>query len=325
MGKQAKQRPGFMFCICPDGALVREQIASQLKAQKQDWQKHVFWADEELPEKYWATLTLDGLLPAGNAVVLRRAEFVKSSFWKDLHPVLARFRTKIWPFFCLEKNWERGRPPIPAALSKQKYWQVAKNKGWIWQSPGLSQPGLRNHLASWAQARGISISEQVMTLALQLLPLDAGQLHNELHKLELYIWDKKTLEPADLGQVSFQSSMDIFGFLQALQSKDSALQVWQQVLQNQLAGNTDQIMLLFRLLLREARIMWQLLQGEQTLNKLPSRVRDQKQHLASKLGEKGLVKLWDILLQTETDIKSGRINQDQAWEILSSKLMRIFP
>ncbi|MFO8033315.1 MAG: DNA polymerase III subunit delta [Desulfohalobiaceae bacterium] len=323
--KKQQKRPGFLFLVCPDAGLLRQEIHSRLQEDTQDWQKHVFWADEELPEKFWTTLTLDGLLPAGNAVILRKAENMQASFWKDLHPVLAKFRSKIWPFFCLEKEWSKGKPSIPAALSKQKYWQVAREKGWIWQSPGLSRAGLRDYLHSWAKSRGFQLQEQFVSQALQILPLDAGQLQSELQKLELWAWDKKELQPADLGQVSLQGSTDIFGFLQGLQSKGAELRVWQEVLRYQLQGNTDQIMLLLRLLLREARIMWQLLQGEQPSGPLPGRIKAQKQGLAAKLGEAGLARLWEVLLQTETDIKSGNISQDQAWEILSSKLLRIFP
>jgi DNA polymerase-3 subunit delta len=323
--KTRQKRPGFMFLICPDAGLMRQEIHRRLQQDQHEWQKHVFWADEELPEKFWTTLTLDGLLPEGNAVILRKADEVQASFWKELHPVLAKFRSKIWPFFCLEKEWSKGRPPIPAALSKQKYWQVAREKGWIWQSPGLSSSGLRDFLQSWARNKGFLLPEQFLNLALQILPQDAGRLQTELQKLELLAWDRKELQPADLGQVSLQGSTDIFGFLQGLQSKGAELRVWQEVLRYQLQGDTDQIMLLLRLLLREARIMWQLLQGEQPAGPLPGRIRAKKQDMAKKLGEAGLARLWEILLQTETDIKSGNTTQDQAWEILSSKLLRIFP
>ncbi|MFP4480401.1 MAG: hypothetical protein ACLFOA_06005, partial [Desulfohalobiaceae bacterium] len=321
--KARGKRPGFMFLICPDAGLLRQELHRRLQEDQGQWEKHIFWADEELPEKFWTTLTLDGLLPEGNAVVLRKADEVQASFWKELHPVLARFRSKIWPFFCLEKEWSKGKPPIPASLSKQKYWQLAQEKGWIWQSPGLSRAGLRQYLQSWAQAKGFRLQEQFVGMALQILPLDAVQLQSELQKLELLAWDRKELQPADLGQVSLQGSTDIFGFLQGLQSKGAELRVWQEVLRYQLQGNTDQIMLLLRLLLREARIMWQLLQGEKPSASLPVRIQEQKQVLARELGEAGLSRFWEILLQTETDIKSGSISQDQAWEILSSKLLRI--
>ncbi len=319
-----QKRPGFMFCICPDSALIREQIDRQLQSQGQNWKKYIFWADEELPDRYWNLLTLDGLLPEGHAVILRRAELVNQAFWKELLPVLARFKSKIWPFFCLEKEWQRGQPPVPAALSRQKYWLVARNKGWIWQSPGLTQGCLRQYLEHWAKSKNIHIPEQVMSLAMQILPLDAGILKNELQKLELYTEHKALLEPADLQQISFHGSLDIFGFLQSLQTKGSELKVWKQVLHNQLSGDSEQLMLLIRLLLREARIMWQLLQSEKPLSQLPLSIKKQKQQLAKKLGEAGLVRIWDILLQTEADVKSGKLNQDQAWEILSSKLMGLF-
>ncbi|MFP4671251.1 MAG: DNA polymerase III subunit delta [Desulfohalobiaceae bacterium] len=313
-----------MFVICPDAGLLQQEIHKRLGEDQQDWQRHVFWADEELPEKFWTTLTLDGLLPAGNAVILRQADKVQASFWKELHPVLAKFRSRIWPFFCLEKEWSKGRPPIPASLSKQKYWQVARERGWIWQSPGLTRSGLRDYLRAWAREKGFRLQESFLSLGLQMLPLDAGQLQSELQKLELLAWDRQELQPEDLGQVSLQGSTDIFGFLQGLQSKGAELKVWQEVLRYQLQGDSDQIMLLLRLLLRETRIMWQLLQGEQPPGPLPPRVKSQKQALAANLGEAGLARLWEILLQTETDIKGGAISQDQAWEILSSKLLRIF-
>lgn len=45
-------RPGFSFCICPDGKLLRQQVEELLGAHPDAGrERHVFWGDDELPPK----------------------------------------------------------------------------------------------------------------------------------------------------------------------------------------------------------------------------------------------------------------------------------
>ncbi len=318
------KRPGFYFCICPDSTLLKQHIQGLLQSKEGDWRQKVFWADEEIPDTYWQTLTLSSLMEKPKAVVLRKAEKGTNQVWEKLSSVLDRFRPNIWPFFCVENDWVRGKPSLPSGLTKQKYWQVAKKKGWIWQSPGLSKSEVKEIIERWAKQKAVFIPPEVFQAICQLLPQDASVVQNELKKLELLTADTKKISLEDLRVISFQSEMDIFQFLRALESPGREADLWRQIFRSQLASQTEMLLPFLSLMLREVRLMWQLISGEEQKVKLPASVKQEKKRLALKLGKKSLIPIWTLILEAETGMKSGEKTSDQAFEMLMSGLMEIF-
>ena len=319
-----ENRPGFTFCICPDGHLIKEHIQVLLADQQESWQIRTFWADEELPDAYWQALTWTSLLGRPTAVILRRAEHLKAEDWKKLYPILGRFKSGIWPFFCLEKEWERGKPPISAVLQRQAYWKVAESKGWVWRSSGLERKNIQQRVGQWAERQGICIPAEVQRVLVHALPLDAAALTNELEKLELLLTERKTMQVEDLQVLSHQTDLDIFAFIRALQGQGQEVSVWRTLLRNHLGSNADMVMPFLALLLREARILWQLQAGEGDKVWMPGKVKAEKSKMASRLGPHRLGRMWAMILEAESGIKSGDLSQSQAQELVVSRMMQVF-
>ncbi len=317
-------RPGFTFCFCPDSDLLFESIRTQLENTDGSWKIKQFWADEDLPDSFWDSLNWSGLLGDSLAVVLRRGEHLQAENWKKLHSALSRFRPRVWPFFCVEKEWAKGKPPVPAALKKQKYWQVAQAKKWVWQSPGLNRESVRTRVQEWARQAGIAVPQDLLAVVVNALPLDGAGLKNELAKLASLAEDRGELRAEDLSVLSFQADLDIFSFIRSLQHRGKEAQVWRQVLRNQAKGGSDTIFSFLALLLREARILWQLSHGEGNKVWLPGQVKTQKMELARHVGQARMLQLWTLLLEAETGVKTGELSPDQAMEVLVSKLMLLF-
>jgi DNA polymerase-3 subunit delta len=317
-------RHGFTFCVCPDGQLIKEHIRNLLAAQDDAWKVRTFWADEELPDSCWQALTWTNLLGRPTAVVVRKAEHFKAEDWKKLHPILGRFRTGIWPFVCLEKEWERGKPPIPAVLQKQAFWKVAENKGWVWRSAGLDRTAVQKRVEAWAVAHGVEIPEQIRSVLVNALPLDAAALGNELEKLSLLLAERRAMQESDLQVLSFQPDLDIFAFIRALQTRGREMELWRTLLRNQLGANADMVMPFLALLQREARVLWQLQAGEEDKVFMPGRVKAEKKQMASRLGPQRLSQLWTVILEAESGIKSGEFSQPQAQELVVSRMMQVF-
>ncbi len=320
----AVTRPGFTFCFCPDSELLFEYIRSQLASTDQSWKIKQFWADEELTEGFWEALNWSGLLGDNLAVVLRRGEHLQTEDWNKLHPALGRFRSRVWPFFCLEREWSKGKPPVPAGLKKQKYWQVAQSKKWVWQSPGLNRDALRSRVQEWARQEGIAVDRKLLAVMVNILPLDGASLKNELDKLACLAGDRGELWTEDLAVLSFQADLDIFAFIRSLQHRGQEAQVWRQVLRNQAKGGSEALFSFLALLLREARILWQLSHGEGGKVWLPGQVKTQKMELARHIGQARMIQLWTLLLEAETGVKTGELSPDQAMEILVSRLTLLF-
>ena len=149
-------RPGFSFCICPDGKLLRQQV-EELRGAHPDAgrERHVFWGDDELPPKFWEILTLQGLFSTSRVLVMRNAHALTADVWKRLSAALSRPNPQTWPLFCLEVAWEKGQPKIPAHIAKLPCFTFADAKGWIWRSPGLEPRSLRRHIQIRSKALGL--------------------------------------------------------------------------------------------------------------------------------------------------------------------------
>jgi DNA polymerase III subunit delta len=316
-------RPGFFFNICPDPGLLQRRIEEDVSRQGTGWEKRVFWADDGLPPSFWESLSLPGLMGGSRAVVLRRAEGLGAEEWAGFEHVLGRFQQRIWPILCLEGEWKGGRPSLPAALTKQRFWTLAQRKGWVWSSPGLSRQERTEIITGWARRLGLTMAPGVQALMLDALPGEMAAFRNELEKVYLGLAGGTLVTPESLSVVSLTSTMEIFEFLDAVVRSKQPAKVWEKVLSSQ-AGSDQLAFPFIALLLREARILWQLGSGEVGEVRLPPHVKSAKQDLARRIGSRKLARVWQLALEAELGIKSGRFSPEQALEQLVSGLMLLF-
>lgn len=312
-------RPGFFFCICPDGKLLRQQIAELLAGSSETaWEKHVFWGDEEFPPKFWELLTLQGLFSSHGVLVVRNAESLSIDIWKRLSGVLSRPNPQTWPIFCLEGAWEKGQPKIPAAIAKQPCFQFAEKKGWVWRSPGLDLRSLRRYVQTQTRVQGLTLAPGTLEKLCEQLPLDASAVDAELSKLAMLASGTPLApENVELGQTN---TFNIFNFCCQIQSGQTA-DAWKGILEEQRKGE-DPLFYLLAMLQREARQLWQLLAGEQ-VRMSPGDLAIKKQTVAA-LGVSGLARLWDAVHTAELSVKSGRRSPTQALDALMGELSLLF-
>ncbi len=316
-------RPGFTFLACPDPEITRERVDRLLADCGQDFEKQVFWGDEELGAPFWSALTVASLFAGRRAVVVRRAEACPAELWPKLTAALSGFNASVWPFFCLEGPFDRKGPKIPKALADQPYFKVAEKRRWLLVLPGLTRRDMGPLLSDWAKGRGLGFEPGVAEALAAALPPDLARADSELAKLELALGDRTTLEMADLSLVSYHEAMDGFGFLDALAGGRSPVAVWREIGEKQLAGE-EMIFPFLGLLLYEARTMWRIAAGEAGDIRLPPQVLQKKQAMARRLGAPGLARLFEAAFAAEAGIKSGSRRPDQAMEYLTAELFRIF-
>jgi DNA polymerase-3 subunit delta len=314
-------RPGFTFCVCPDPELLREYVHRELERLEPDSRVMTFWADEELPPAYWSHFQQRSLTGRTTALLLRRAEKLATNTWKSLNSLLNRHRRQVWPFFCIEAEWNGNKPPVPAGVVKLKCWRLAKSKGWIWQTPGLDRAGLRRYIQEWAEKRGIVVRQEFMQRAVNALPADAALVRRELDKLELWAWEGRELGGEEAALLSVEPETDVFAFLRSMQ-RGEKLTVWKRVIQGQMATDSAAFLPFLHLVLREARIMWRLLCGEDVF--LPAAVKREKLQLARSMGLAGLSGLWSHVLEAEAGFKTGEWSQMQALDMLVANLEAAF-
>ncbi|MFR8055059.1 MAG: DNA polymerase III subunit delta [Bilophila wadsworthia] len=211
-------RPGFSFCICPDGKLLRQQVEELLGAHPDAGrERHVFWGDDELPPKFWEILTLQGLFSTSRVLVMRNAHALTADVWKRLSAALSRPNPQTWPLFCLEVAWEKGQPKIPAHIAKLPCFTFADAKGWIWRSPGLEPRSLRRHIQIRSKALGLDLEPGCVDILAETLLPDAAAVDAELSKLQL-LAGGKPLTQEQARSVSPTTEFNVFAFLRQLQA-----------------------------------------------------------------------------------------------------------
>lgn len=318
-------RPGFNFLVCPDSGLIQHQIELLLRNHPPDsgkYERHVFWADEGLGDAFWNALTLQNLLSTPKVIVIRRAQLLADAEWEKFGPALSRFSPTAWPVFCLETDFDRGKPKLPRNLAKRKFWQFAEKKKWIWQSPGLQPKEVSAYVRSWAQERNLRFAPGALEAVCAVLPGNLAAIGQELAKIELACEPEGEVRPEHTVLVTFTPDMDIFAFIDSVQTGQAPLQVWRKIITAQAAGEG----LLFQflaMLAREARIMWQLLHGEQA-PRLPQFVIQRKTSLARSLGPARLAGIWELALEAELQVKRGEASEAQAMELLVGNLSALF-
>ncbi len=313
-------RPGFSFCLCPDGKLLRQQVEELLAGCPEPGrERHVYWGDDDLPPKFWELLTLQGLFSTSRVLLLRNAHSLSADIWKRLSAALARPNAQTWPIFCLEVAWEKGQPKVPAHITKLPCFTFAEAKGWVWRSPGLEPRALRRHILIQARALGLALEPGCEDILAETLLPDAAAVEAELGKLSLLAGDKP-LTPEQARSVSPTVAFNVFTFLRQLQSGQTAA-VWKSMLEEQAKGE-EPLFYLLAMLQREARQLWQILAGEQV--RLSPSDQQAKQQTASRLGAGGLAKLWDAMHTAELSVKSGRRSPGQALDALMGDLTLLF-
>jgi DNA polymerase-3 subunit delta len=333
-------RPGFFFCICPDAALLRSWMESELLAPLIDQAKQsgpslmgglmpssssapdiqTFWADEGLDRRFWDALTLLGMDGRQRVLIVRGAHQLSAEVWKKLSSSLATPRPGVLPVFCMECPWEKGQPKLPAHIAKLKCLAFAEKQKWQWRSPGLEARTLRQYIQREAATLGLRMAPEALnTLAEMLIP-DASAVRGVLEQLSLASQDGAVDVSLVRQMTEFTPDAVIFDFIRQLEN-GNARAVWKTLLREG-DGGESLLFPLLTLMAREARLLWQMNAGEKVF--VPQYVEAEKRRLAAKLGPAGLSAVFEALAAAEFSVKSGARSPLQAMESLVAELSLIF-
>ncbi len=329
-------RPAFTICICPDSRLLRDRLDELLGASPAGrsgasdgpvWQRHVFWADEGLSDAFWEHLTLQGLFAVPKALILRNAHILPADSLKRLSPVLAGLASRggsdtVWPLICLEVAFDKGKAKVPAHIPRLSFWRAAEAKGWIDELPGLTAQSLPAYVRAEAARRCLALSPQEMRQLAASLPPDAALAASELDKLALLADAQGRLPAGAIDTADHGRDMGIFELMRIAQQGGDTPAAWRRILEDRLSGE-NMVFAFIAILLREARLLWQALAGGFP-SYLPPQAAVQKQAAARMLGFAGVARLWEMALAAEKGIKTGERSPEQAFEMLTADLFRLF-
>lgn len=320
MQDRKNQHPGFYFLLCPDSALLLQRLDRELEKfppSSGEWKKAFFWGDEPVSAKFWESLKQHGLFTENRAIIVRRAQEWPAQVWKGLDESLASGSAAIWPFFCLECELEKGRFKIPAHIQKSRCYNFAEKKRWLWNSPPLGGTSLRKHIETEAKKRKLKFNKEALDSFCSAVSPDAAAIANELDKLSL-VYGESEVGPAMLELGSANTEANAFACIRNLYSGNTE-RVWQEIAQD---GTGSLLFAIIALLARDFHLFWQIQSG---LNPRLSPYDAQlKQSLARRLGSKGVGQAFVLLANAEFQVKSGKLNPDQALNQLLAELQILF-
>ncbi len=314
-------RPGFFICICPDPEIINDFVKKTLKGFEGKWKKKVFWGDDEDLSSFWGCFRTSNLLGIKQAVVLRGAQKVGNGFWDRLSHFLSKFYPNVCIFICIESEWVKGAPKGIGEIKSKRFYKIAEKKKWIFSHPGVNERFLDEYLNEWANKKQIKISPRVRPILKELLPRDLKGIKQELKKIEISINDYKELDLTNLAVICPSLEYEVFDLINSIEDGRLDKKKW-SVLLGPDFSTYETIIPIFYLFLREARIFWKLLHGEHV--SLPNWVIRKKTSLARKLGEDGLVKLWDIILDADLRLKTSKLSSAEVFQETVVRLKILF-
>jgi DNA polymerase-3 subunit delta len=315
-------KPGFYICLGPDSVLLLEHIDALLREHAPGaWEKRLIWGDEFSIHQFRELLGQAGLFATPRAVVLRQAQAIPAAELKKLSALLGQAGGSAWPFVCFELDYERGKLKIPTHIADLQCVVFARGQGWYREIPPLDARSLKQFAHKEAGRLGLRLAPADLEVLAAALPPDAGAIRLEMDKVVLAC-PAGTLRPEALALLAYRKDIDIFAFLQELQSGRNPRVVWAQFMKDQLDSADAGLFSFLAMLLREARILWQLLTGEQVF--LPPQILQNKTRLSRSLGYGKLARIWDLALAADKGVKSGERSPQQAFELLIAELFRLF-
>jgi DNA polymerase-3 subunit delta len=327
--KTPMPRPAFSLCLCPNSRLLQNRLETLLAANPPKtqalWQRLVFWGDEGLSPAFWEQLTLQPLLATPRALILRHTQALPAQALRRLSSaVLAlaegRGDPLLWPMLCLEVDFERGKPKLPAHIARLPLYLTAQERRWIDLVPGLTSPAMPAHIRTEAPRQGLKLTPAEISSLARSLPPDAGAVQAELAKLALLADQDGRLAQGAAALCGQTRELGIFELVQAIQRGDQPHTVWRRVLEDR---GENSVFAFIALLLREARLLWQCLCGPAPAF-LPSQAAKGKKMLAQALGAARLANIWELALQADKGVKTGERSPEQAFELLSAGLFLLF-
>lgn len=314
-------RPGFYFCICPDPEIIKDFIEDEIKKLKGLWEKRIIWADDEnLHKKFFELFNTSSIIGKKTVVIIRQAHTLPKDFFEKLSRFLNRFHNDLFPFICIESEWKRGKPSIPTHISSKKYYKFAEKRGWIFAHSGVSDEFLSNYLKNWAKEHNIIIPQEIFFLLKEILPKDLAGIKSELKKLKLSCTDKKITQD-DLKVIWPSLDFNVFDLINSIEGIKSPKLIWDAILQNKFDTYEDVIPML-HLILREGRILWQLLNGE-TVN-LPVKTKQEKTIVARRLGKGKIIEVFNIVCDADLKLKTTNLTPSEIFQQAVTKLQNIF-
>lgn len=299
MPRSSAIRDGHIFFAGPDPELLGQRMAASLERAGAGLERHVYWGDEDPPPIFWSQLCQENLFGARRLLIVRQAQLWSQAIWKRMGPALGRMSGQCIAAFCFEVPFEKGRPKIPAHLTKSPFFASAQKAGRVIPCPPLGPNEIGRHVQKRAASLGLEFDPAALAEFCANIPADARAIENELQKFSLA--GNGHISPEMAALSPWHPEGNVFALIRCVLAGNLA-GAWREA-----ARSKDKERLFFglgSLLARDLRKAWQ-----------PDSPRPGRAALANAL---------DLLAILEYRVKNGELATDQALEALVCGMCAIF-
>lgn len=322
----------FSFVFAEDSSLLLKKVEELSSAFFQKniapAKRYVFWGEkgeEGLDSDFWQKLTFPSLIESADFFIIRRAENLNVDTWKNISEALGVLRENAFVVLCVEAEWKAKEKKIPAYVTNiksQLCYTFAEKKSWNFYIPSLDARTIAFYIKDALKLRSLHCPQELFPRLLQIFPPNnayAVAIDNTLDQLAL------VAENAELREEDFENfapanpEVLFFDYIKYIEN-GTTFKLWENLLLEQ---NAETMLFPFLALLnREARILWQILCGEDV--KLPSFVVNNKRAVAQKLRLTKVARIFMLTREADWAIKSGRKKAQQVMEELLADLGKLY-
>ncbi len=313
-------RPGFSFLVSPDSELLKQKVDQLLKQyppSSDEWKKYIFWGDEPPDSRFWESLKQQGLFIENRAIIVYRANEWNARVWKSLDMSMACGSDAIWPFFCLECEYDNKKGfKIPAYINQSRSLEFAKKNKWYWERDALKNRNLRDYVREEAERRKLKFSNIALESFCSLIRPEAAVIANELDKLYLIYGEGEISESLE---ETYYDRPEANAFLCVKSLYTGNLpQVWREISRGDASSF---LFFLIAILTKDLQEFWIFKSGGNPYFGYDSNL---KKSLANRLEKKALTQAFVLLANIEFQVKNVKLSPEQALDKLVIELGILF-
>ncbi len=326
MMQEAQQIAGFYFCHCPDMQMAKEHIEENyLSSFGEAWQhaeRRTFWPEDIANNTFFSALDSNSFEIKNKIFYVRDCHDLSMENWKKISQALGRPRSDVFPVFFIHNSLEKGKLKLPAAVQKQKCYEFAKKKGWIYESAGITENNFAAIIEKQAAAKyGLSLANDVINILKETLSPDFNSINNVLAQLSLFAGQGEVSSSVVAQLTNYTPELGLFDLIKKIETGNSK-EVWQNLLKDGKQPDEGLLFAFIAVMMREMRTLWKIKANEQVF--LPSSQIANKTNIANRLGFTNISKIISLLCFAEYSVKSGKKSPLETFEELIKDITKIY-
>ncbi len=316
---------GFYFCHCPDVQMAKEYMEEYISSFGVEWQnaeRHTFWIDDLVNNKFFIALDEINFEIKKKIFFVRDTHELNSEMWKRISLVLGKPREDIFPIFFINNALDKGKLKIPALIQKQKCFEFAKKKEWIYESIGITEKNFAQLILKKAKTQyNLQLSNDVVHILQSSLTPDYNSINNVLAQLSLFSENGEINTNVVAQLTNYAPELGLFDIIKKIETGNTK-EIWSFFIKEGRIIEDSYLFAFLSVMAREMRLLWKIKTNEPTF--LNNQVLAYKTKIAQKLGFTYISKILSLLAFAEYSIKSGKKSPMETFEELIKDITNIY-